>query len=119
MLHAEFEASHLCCIVIEFCFGGDLHPLRHKQIVGDREGCSVEVVCLLRKLWKGKEKLFQKKYCIENLLDFFFFWGLDMCKFLLYICILEVIFKISFPFFSFQFGKEKIIFFSLIYNFFN
>ena len=30
-LHVEFEASHFSCIVMEFCFGGDLHSLRHKQ----------------------------------------------------------------------------------------
>jgi hypothetical protein len=30
-LHAEFEASHFSCIVMEFCSGGDLHSLRHKQ----------------------------------------------------------------------------------------
>lgn len=29
-LHAEFEASHFSCIVMEFCSGGDLHSLRHK-----------------------------------------------------------------------------------------
>ena len=54
----------------------------------------MEVVCLLGKLWKGKEKLFEKKYCTENLLDFFFFFGgggLNMYKFLLYLCILDEI----------------------------
>jgi len=30
-LHVEFEASHFSCIVMEFCSGGDLHSLRHKQ----------------------------------------------------------------------------------------
>lgn len=30
-LHAEFEASHFSCVVMEFCSGGDLHTLRHKQ----------------------------------------------------------------------------------------
>ncbi|KAK4800719.1 hypothetical protein SAY86_021206 [Trapa natans] len=30
-LYAEFEASHFSCIVMEFCPGGDLHSLRHKQ----------------------------------------------------------------------------------------
>lgn len=30
-LYAEFEASHFSCIVMEFCAGGDLHSLRHKQ----------------------------------------------------------------------------------------
>lgn len=30
-LHAEFEASHFSCIVMEFCSGGDLHSLRNKQ----------------------------------------------------------------------------------------
>ena len=30
-LYAEFEASHFSCIVMEFCSGGDLHSLRHKQ----------------------------------------------------------------------------------------
>ena len=62
---------------MEFCSGGDLHPLRHKQIVGDGEGRNVWklFVCLLGKVWKGKEKLFRKKYCIENLLDFFFLGG--------------------------------------------
>ncbi|KAK3002418.1 hypothetical protein RJ639_022316 [Escallonia herrerae] len=30
-LYAEFEASHFSCVVMEFCNGGDLHSLRHKQ----------------------------------------------------------------------------------------
>ncbi|KAG9439413.1 hypothetical protein H6P81_019578 [Aristolochia fimbriata] len=30
-LYAEFEASHFSCVVMEFCPGGDLHTLRHKQ----------------------------------------------------------------------------------------
>ncbi|XP_010244530.1 PREDICTED: protein kinase PINOID-like [Nelumbo nucifera] len=30
-LYAEFEASHYTCVVMEFCSGGDLHTLRHKQ----------------------------------------------------------------------------------------
>lgn len=30
-LYTEFEASHFSCIVMEFCSGGDLHSLRHKQ----------------------------------------------------------------------------------------
>ncbi|OUZ99398.1 Protein kinase domain [Macleaya cordata] len=30
-LYAEFEASHFACVVMEFCSGGDLHTLRHKQ----------------------------------------------------------------------------------------
>ncbi|XP_059668657.1 protein kinase PINOID [Cornus florida] len=30
-LYAAFEASHFSCVVIEFCSGGDLHSLRHKQ----------------------------------------------------------------------------------------
>ncbi|KAK6240366.1 hypothetical protein SCA6_005755 [Theobroma cacao] len=30
-LYAEFEASHFSCIVMEYCSGGDLHSLRHKQ----------------------------------------------------------------------------------------
>ncbi|KAK4797310.1 hypothetical protein SAY86_029636 [Trapa natans] len=30
-LYAEFESSHFSCIVMEFCSGGDLHSLRHKQ----------------------------------------------------------------------------------------
>ncbi|XXG65994.1 hypothetical protein AAC387_Pa05g3559 [Persea americana] len=30
-LYAEFEASHFSCVVMEFCSGGDLHTLRHKQ----------------------------------------------------------------------------------------
>ncbi|KAK4770925.1 hypothetical protein SAY87_031457 [Trapa incisa] len=30
-LYAEFEASQFSCIVMEFCSGGDLHSLRHKQ----------------------------------------------------------------------------------------
>lgn len=30
-LYAEFEASNFSCIVMEFCSGGDLHSLRHKQ----------------------------------------------------------------------------------------
>ncbi|KAK9267931.1 hypothetical protein L1049_010368 [Liquidambar formosana] len=29
--YAQFEASHYSCIVMEFCSGGDLHTLRHKQ----------------------------------------------------------------------------------------
>ncbi|CAI0545451.1 unnamed protein product [Linum tenue] len=31
-LYAEFEASHFSCIVMEYCSGGDLHSLRHKQL---------------------------------------------------------------------------------------
>ncbi|XP_022762207.1 protein kinase PINOID-like [Durio zibethinus] len=30
-LYAEFEASHFSCIVMEYCSGGDLHSIRHKQ----------------------------------------------------------------------------------------
>ncbi|XP_010549538.1 PREDICTED: protein kinase PINOID [Tarenaya hassleriana] len=30
-LYAEFEASHFSCIVMEYCSGGDLHSLRHRQ----------------------------------------------------------------------------------------
>ncbi|XP_058197453.1 protein kinase PINOID [Rhododendron vialii] len=30
-LYAEFEASHFSCVVMEYCPGGDLHSLRHKQ----------------------------------------------------------------------------------------
>lgn len=30
-LHAEFEASCFSCVVMEFCAGGDLHSLRHRQ----------------------------------------------------------------------------------------
>ncbi|KAL8461049.1 hypothetical protein ACS0TY_032511 [Phlomoides rotata] len=30
-LFAEFEASHFSCVVMEYCSGGDLHSLRHKQ----------------------------------------------------------------------------------------
>ncbi|XP_010275916.1 PREDICTED: protein kinase PINOID-like [Nelumbo nucifera] len=30
-LYAELEASHYACVVMEFCSGGDLHTLRHKQ----------------------------------------------------------------------------------------
>uniref|UniRef100_A0A7N0RDX8 non-specific serine/threonine protein kinase n=1 Tax=Kalanchoe fedtschenkoi TaxID=63787 RepID=A0A7N0RDX8_KALFE len=30
-LYASFEASHFSCIVMEYCSGGDLHSLRHKQ----------------------------------------------------------------------------------------
>ncbi|KAL5977400.1 hypothetical protein ACLOJK_021746 [Asimina triloba] len=30
-LYAEFEASNFSCVVMEFCSGGDLHTLRHKQ----------------------------------------------------------------------------------------
>ncbi|KAL7131117.1 hypothetical protein ABFS83_13G177400 [Erythranthe nasuta] len=30
-LFAEFEASHFSCVVMEYCSGGDLHTLRHKQ----------------------------------------------------------------------------------------
>ncbi|GAV76411.1 Pkinase domain-containing protein [Cephalotus follicularis] len=30
-LYAEFEVSHFSCIVMEYCSGGDLHSLRHKQ----------------------------------------------------------------------------------------
>ncbi|XP_077243835.1 protein kinase superfamily protein [Tasmannia lanceolata] len=30
-LYAEFGASHFSCVVMEFCSGGDLHTLRHKQ----------------------------------------------------------------------------------------
>lgn len=30
-LCGEFEASHFSCLVMEYCSGGDLHSLRHKQ----------------------------------------------------------------------------------------
>ncbi|XP_073298415.1 protein kinase PINOID-like [Primulina huaijiensis] len=30
-LKAEFEASNFSCVVMEYCSGGDLHSLRHKQ----------------------------------------------------------------------------------------
>ncbi|KAK9714340.1 hypothetical protein RND81_06G087100 [Saponaria officinalis] len=30
-LYAQFDASHFSCIVMEYCSGGDLHSLRHKQ----------------------------------------------------------------------------------------
>ncbi|KZV24330.1 protein kinase PINOID-like [Dorcoceras hygrometricum] len=30
-LNAEFEASNFSCVVMEYCSGGDLHSLRHKQ----------------------------------------------------------------------------------------
>ncbi|GER36776.1 protein kinase superfamily protein [Striga asiatica] len=30
-LFAEFEASQFSCVVMEYCSGGDLHSLRHKQ----------------------------------------------------------------------------------------
>ncbi|EYU43241.1 hypothetical protein ABFS82_08G127000 [Erythranthe guttata] len=30
-LYAEFEASNFSCVVMEYCSGGDLHSLRHKQ----------------------------------------------------------------------------------------
>ncbi|XP_047968973.1 protein kinase PINOID-like [Salvia hispanica] len=30
-LFAEFEASNFSCVVMEYCAGGDLHTLRHKQ----------------------------------------------------------------------------------------
>ncbi|KAK4440212.1 protein kinase PINOID [Sesamum alatum] len=30
-LFAEFAASHFSCVVMEYCSGGDLHSLRHKQ----------------------------------------------------------------------------------------
>lgn len=30
-LYAEFQASHFSCVVMEYCSGGDLHSLRHKQ----------------------------------------------------------------------------------------
>ncbi|KAG8384373.1 hypothetical protein BUALT_Bualt04G0111400 [Buddleja alternifolia] len=30
-LYAEFEASNFSCVVMEYCCGGDLHSLRHKQ----------------------------------------------------------------------------------------
>ncbi|XP_031483586.1 protein kinase PINOID-like [Nymphaea colorata] len=30
-LYAEFEASHFAFLVMEFCSGGDLHTLRHRQ----------------------------------------------------------------------------------------
>ncbi|CAI9783474.1 unnamed protein product [Fraxinus pennsylvanica] len=30
-LYAEFEASRFSCVVMEYCSGGDLHSLRHKQ----------------------------------------------------------------------------------------
>ncbi|XP_019170262.1 PREDICTED: protein kinase PINOID-like [Ipomoea nil] len=31
-LYAEFQASQFSCVVMEFCSGGDLHSLRHKQL---------------------------------------------------------------------------------------
>ncbi|XP_071724846.1 LOW QUALITY PROTEIN: protein kinase PINOID-like [Rutidosis leptorrhynchoides] len=31
-MYAQFEASNFSCIVMEFCSGGDLHSLRHKQV---------------------------------------------------------------------------------------
>ena len=108
-LHTKFEASHLCCIVMEFCSEGDLHPLCHKEIVGDREGCNVwKLFVCWENYGKVKKSCFGKKYCIKNLLEFFFFFlGLNMYKFLLYLCILEEILKnFPFPFFP-QFGKEK------------
>ncbi|CAH9104241.1 unnamed protein product [Cuscuta epithymum] len=30
-LYAEFQASNFSCVVMEYCSGGDLHSLRHKQ----------------------------------------------------------------------------------------
>ncbi|KAL3522719.1 hypothetical protein ACH5RR_015553 [Cinchona calisaya] len=30
-LYTEFEASQFSCVVMEYCSGGDLHSLRHKQ----------------------------------------------------------------------------------------
>ncbi|KAJ4976988.1 hypothetical protein NE237_002094 [Protea cynaroides] len=30
-LYAEFDASHYSCVVMEYCSGGDLHTLRHRQ----------------------------------------------------------------------------------------
>eukprot|EP01018_Ginkgo_biloba_P030502 Gb_00478 [translate_table: standard] len=30
-LYAHFEAAHYSCVVMEFCPGGDLHSLRHRQ----------------------------------------------------------------------------------------
>ncbi|KAM7271267.1 hypothetical protein ACFE04_030481 [Oxalis oulophora] len=30
-MYANFEASNFSCVVMEFCSGGDLHSLRHKQ----------------------------------------------------------------------------------------
>uniref|UniRef100_A0A5B7AZS0 non-specific serine/threonine protein kinase n=1 Tax=Davidia involucrata TaxID=16924 RepID=A0A5B7AZS0_DAVIN len=30
-LYAQFEASEFSCLVMDFCSGGDLHSLRHKQ----------------------------------------------------------------------------------------
>lgn len=30
-LYASFEAAHYSCLVMEFCPGGDLHVLRHRQ----------------------------------------------------------------------------------------
>lgn len=30
-LYAQFDASHFSCVVMEYCSGGDLHSLRHKQ----------------------------------------------------------------------------------------
>ena len=65
MLHAEFEASHLRWIVMEF---------------GDGEGCNVwKLFCLLRNLWKSKEKLFgywESNGCLVGriyVVDYF--WG--------------------------------------------
>ena len=95
-LHAKFEALHICCIVMEFCSEGDLHPLRHKEIVSDGEGCDVwKLFVCWENYGKVKKSCFGKN--IVNLLDFFFFGGLDMCKFLLYICILDEILR-KFPF---------------------
>ncbi|XP_042513382.1 protein kinase PINOID-like [Macadamia integrifolia] len=30
-LYAQFDASHYSCVVMEYCCGGDLHTLRHRQ----------------------------------------------------------------------------------------
>ncbi|KAJ4980354.1 hypothetical protein NE237_031191 [Protea cynaroides] len=30
-LYAEFDESHYSCVVMEYCSGGDLHTLRHRQ----------------------------------------------------------------------------------------
>ena len=111
-LHTEFEALHLYCIVMEVCSGGDLHPLCHKQIVGDEEGCNVwKLFVCWENYGKVKKSCFRKNI-VQKICWIFFFLGggggvLNMYKFLLYWCILDEILR-KFPFlFSSNLEKKR------------
>ena len=65
-LHAKFEALHICCIVMEFCSEGDLHPLCHKEIVSDGEGCDVwKLFVCWENYGKVKKSCFRKNIYIH------------------------------------------------------